>query len=95
MSSHDRLPVARGYDSSFGYLSGAEDHYNQKRDGYVDFWRDTKPAYGENNTGYATYAYTREALRIIDEKEADKPMFLYLAFQVSQYDPAVVVYVCV
>jgi hypothetical protein len=28
-------------------LSGAEDHFQQTRDGYYDFWRDHAPAHGE------------------------------------------------
>lgn len=35
MSGLDRVPVSRGFASSFGYLSGAEDHYLMTRDGYV------------------------------------------------------------
>ena len=65
MSTSDRLPLARGFDSSFGYLSGAEDHFKQTRAGFVDFWRDVEPARGENGTAYGAYQYTAEALRII------------------------------
>ena len=53
----DRVPTSRGFNSSFGYLSGAEDHYLQTRDDHVDFWRDSQPAYGENGTSYATFLY--------------------------------------
>jgi len=83
MSSRDRLPVARGFDSSFGYLSGAEDHFLQTRSKYVDFWRNTLPAIGENGntstgmaphgdeTAYGAYQYTKEGLRIIEAKGAE------------------------
>ncbi|EGD73793.1 arylsulfatase [Salpingoeca rosetta] len=80
MSSPDRLPVHRGFNSSFGYLSGAEHHYSQIRQGYVDLWRDTQPAYGENGT-YGTFMYAREAERIIHAHDPTTPLFLYLAFQ--------------
>ena len=92
MSSYDRLPVARGFNSSFGYLSGAEDHFAQTRDGQVDFWRDSKPAVGENGT-YGAYQYVAEARRVIRatgaalvaadvEQTTARPLFLYLAWQI-------------
>ena len=30
-SSADLVPAGRGFDSSLGYLNGAEDHFNQRR----------------------------------------------------------------
>ena len=81
MSRAEQLPVNRGFESSFGYLSGAEDHFDQTRDGYHDFWRNLKPAHnetgapltqcqnssylGDHDCRYATYQYTAEAERII------------------------------
>ena len=80
MSRAEQLPVNRGFESSFGYLSGAEDHFDQTRDGYHDFWRNLKPAHNEtggpsqqcsgtsyldDKCRYATYQYTAEAERII------------------------------
>ena len=61
--------VNRGFTSSFGYLSGAEDHFDDTRSGNVDLWRSSDPAYGENGTvgalDYNTYKFTAEALDII------------------------------
>jgi len=47
MSCPELLPINRGYNSSLGYLSGAEDHYANTRtcgglDG-IDFWRRYDP----------------------------------------------------
>jgi hypothetical protein len=33
MSRKEQLPVNRGFTSSLGYLSGAEDHFMQTRNG--------------------------------------------------------------
>lgn len=81
MSGSDRIPTSRGFNSSFGYLSGAEDHYLQTRDGYTDFWRSEQPAYGENGTSYATFLYTAEALKLLRAHDPATPFFLYLAYQ--------------
>ena len=96
MSRKEQLPVHRGFQSSFGYLSGAEDHFDQTRDGYHDFWRDLAPAHGEiggnisvcgNSTTitstcrYGTYQYAAEAIKIIKAHDASaNPLFVYLAF---------------
>eukprot|EP00729_Bicosta_minor_P015171 gene15171-15566_t len=91
------IPVHRGFDTSFGYLFGAEDHVMQNwghcttKDGRacgdtdngggcVDLWRNEGPAFGENGT-YNDYAFTAEATKIIAAHPADKPLFLYQAFQ--------------
>ena len=43
MSNNAYLPVNRGFDSSFGYLGGAEDHYKHTQGGAIDFWNTTHP----------------------------------------------------
>jgi len=91
MSSREMLPVNRGFHSSFGFLSGAEDHFSNMRSGYTDLWRDNAPAYGENNRTYSTYMYTAEALRVLrpyGEASAARrrfmpPLFLLLAYQAT------------
>ena len=95
MSRTEQLPIHRGFNSSFGYLSGAEDHFDQTRAGFADFWRDAGPAVGEtgasreqciNATGiegacrYATYQYTAEALRIIGAHPDPATTPLFLYF---------------
>ena len=48
------LPVFRGFDTSSGFLNGAEDHMIEQRDCAVDFWKNVTP-----NTRNGTYdAYT-------------------------------------
>ena len=63
------LPCSRGFDSSFGFLSGAEDHFTQRGDndcrgpeyahlGGIDYWNGTGncPAFGKNGT-YNAYNF--------------------------------------
>ena len=72
--------------------SGAEDHFKNTRDGQVDLWRNTAPAYGENNTDFSTYLYTKEFMRILDDysdttqttpstDNNKPPLFVYMAYQ--------------
>ena len=86
MSCTKHLPVNRGFSSSFGYLSGAEDHYDDTRSGYVDLWRSSSAAFGENGSlpggyDYNTYKFTREAVSIVEAHPAERPLFIYLAYQ--------------
>lgn len=83
------IPASRGFDSSYGYLGGAEDHYLNTNGGCgncgqkPDLWRTNGPAIGENNTGFMAYKYNTEALKLINEHAAEpgSKMFMYLALQ--------------
>jgi hypothetical protein len=63
--------LARGYDSSFGFLVGGEDHFTQNAsfvncpESAVDLWNSTQPAFGRNGT-YNGYAFTQRAVDLIE-----------------------------
>lgn len=72
------LPTKRGFDHQYGLWFGAADHFTHMRDGQYDWHRDDQPAKEE---GYSTELIAAEACKLIAEKKADKPLFLYLPFQ--------------
>jgi arylsulfatase I/J len=87
------LPVNRGFNSSFGFLTGAEDHFSQHicQDGlclsedpkgpYSDMWQQADPAYHLNNSGiFGDTVWTSSAIGAIHSLTEGQPLFLYLAF---------------
>jgi arylsulfatase A-like enzyme len=70
-------PTRRGFDHQYGPWFGAIDYFTHLRDGKHDWHRDDQPSKDE---GYSTHLLAREAVRRIREKQADKPLFLYLPF---------------
>jgi arylsulfatase B len=95
MSSPELVPTARGFDSSLGYLAGAEDHWQQRPtlkikckstptvDGTqpVDLLRNGRPAIGLNGTEFGGDIWEKEALRVVQEHPLSAPLYLYYAFQ--------------
>ena len=71
------LPTKRGFDHQYGLWFGAIDYFTHKRDGEVDWHRDDKPCSDE---GYSTHLIAKEACRLIRERTAAKPLFLYVPF---------------
>jgi arylsulfatase A-like enzyme len=71
------LPTKRGFDHQYGHWFGAIDYFTHMRDGVHDWHRDDQPC---KDVGYSTHLVAKEACRIIREKAADKPLFLYVPF---------------
>jgi arylsulfatase A-like enzyme len=67
---NEYLPVSRGFDDSFGYLTGAEDHFTSKLGEFIkctnviDLFNNTMPAYGKN-IDYTEIEFAGHAERII------------------------------
>ncbi|KAB7504455.1 Arylsulfatase B [Armadillidium nasatum] len=77
-------PTFRDFDSHYGYWTGVIDYFNYtyayEPNGYsgYDFRRNFKIEYPKIGT-YATDLLTEESVKIINEHDPSKPLFLYLA----------------
>jgi arylsulfatase A-like enzyme len=71
------LPGNRGFESTYGHLMGGIDYFDHSFSGRLDWHRDGKPL---REDGYSTTLIADEAINIIKSKNADKPLFLYVAF---------------
>jgi arylsulfatase A-like enzyme len=71
------LPTRRGFDHQYGLYNGMMDYFTHDRDGGLDWHRDDKPLVEE---GYSTFLIAAEAVRIIQQHDAAKPLFLYVPF---------------
>lgn len=70
-------PTQRGFDHQYGLWFGMIDYFTHKREGQLDWHRNDQPC---DDEGYSTHLIAKEACRLIRNKDADKPLFLYLPF---------------
>eukprot|EP01083_Nonionella_stella_P252042 868898_1 len=91
MYSNLNVPHGRMFNTSLGYLHGAEDHFTQLRTesdngetcNGTDLWYTSQPAFGLNGT-YGGYIYSKRAVDIIKDHSknyAKTPLFIYMALQ--------------
>jgi arylsulfatase A-like enzyme len=73
----DYLPTHRGFDHQYGHYNGALDYFTHIRDGGFDWHRDDKVCRDE---GYSTKLVADEAVRLIEQRDKAKPLFLYVPF---------------
>ncbi len=71
------LPMARGFDYHYGNYCAGVDYFTHAFMGVPDWHRGNEPAFEE---GYATTLLTEEAIRVVEEHDTSKPMFLELAY---------------
>jgi arylsulfatase A-like enzyme len=71
------LPLQRGFDHQYGHYNGALDYFTHIRDGGFDWHKDDQENHDE---GYSTHLIAKESVRLIRERDAKKPLFLYVPF---------------
>ena len=78
LSSAKTTPLGRGFDKSFGYLGGGEDHITQKinlgRDAPTDLWNTDRP--DPRNGTYDTFTYWDVLGGYLEDHDAADPFFL-------------------
>lgn len=70
-------PRQRGFDYAYGPLIGEIDYFTHKADGKTDWFRNNKLVEEE---GYSTTLLGDDAVKLIEQHDPTKPLFLYLAF---------------
>jgi len=70
-------PKQRGFDYQYGAMIGELDYYTHSDSGVLDWFRNNKPV---KEKGYTTQLIGADAVKYIQAQRADKPFYLYLAF---------------
>jgi arylsulfatase A-like enzyme len=70
-------PRQRGFDYQYGAMIGELDYFTHSEHGVLDWYRNNKPVKEE---GYATTLLGKDAVRLIEQHDTSKPLYLYLAF---------------
>lgn len=70
-------PNVQGFDQFVGFVSGNVDYFSHiDQEGYEDWWNNQNL---EKEAGYLTDLITDKALEYLEERNENKPFFLYLA----------------
>ncbi|XP_042900784.1 arylsulfatase B isoform X2 [Parasteatoda tepidariorum] len=77
-------PTFRGFDSHYGYWSGAEDYFDHTHQ-MGELWgldfRHNMKSITDKLGQYSTSLYTEQAVHLIKNHNKSKPLFLYVAYQ--------------
>ena len=77
MAKEEFWPTNRGFDTSYGHMSGGIGYFDHTASGRLDWHRNEKPL---REDGYSTELIASEAINIINNKDSERPLFLYIAF---------------
>ncbi len=70
-------PLDRGFDHFYGFMGGGIDYYKHTSGRGTDWQRNGKTIEEE---GYSTDLFAKEAIKLLKERDKEKPLFLYLPF---------------
>src|SRR5262245_25893456 len=70
-------PRQRGFDYQYGAMIGELDYFTHTEHGVLDWFRDNQPVKEE---GYTTQLIGKDAVRWIEQQDANTPFYLYLTF---------------
>ncbi|MBL8815855.1 MAG: arylsulfatase [Planctomyces sp.] len=76
-ASREYWPQQRGFDYHYGAMIGELDYFSHEEHGVLDWYRDDKPV---RETGYTTELLGKDAVKLIENHDTSKPLYLYLAF---------------
>lgn len=71
------LPTRRGFDHQYGHYNGQIEYFEHTREGGFDWHRNDKV---NRDEGYSTHLIAAEAVKRIEQRDASKPLFLYVPF---------------
>jgi len=70
-------PTNRGFERSYGHMTGGIGYFDHTAAGRLDWHRNESTLREE---GYSTELIAKEAINIIKNKDQNRPLFLYVAF---------------
>ena len=70
-------PTNRGFETSYGHMTGGIGYFDHTAAGRLDWHRNESSLREE---GYSTELIANEAINIIKNKDQNRPLFLYVAF---------------